>query len=348
MAAAEIVLPAPALGETVAFFTDRLGFRLDAIFPADEPNVALLSGHGLSLRLERFASGSAPAIRIRKDSCTEPTSITAPNGTRVDFVPSSPALVLPPLAPSLVVSRQGAADWKLGRAEMRYRDLVPDRQGGRFIASHIEIQKGGPVPDYVHFHEVFFQMIYCHAGWVRVVYEDQGPPFLLAPGDAVLQPPQIRHRVLECAPATEVVEIGCPADHVTRVEHELTLPTPRLDPERDFGGQRFVRHQASTAVYRPWRISGFEARDLGIARATGGLARAEVARKTGTIPEGSHEQGSDFLFVFVLSGELTFSLEGRESERLSPNDSITIPRGLRYGIPRASDDAELLEVALPA
>jgi quercetin dioxygenase-like cupin family protein len=40
-------------------------------------------------------------------------------------------------------------------------------------------------------------MIYCHRGWVRVVYEDQGEPFVMHPGDCVLQPPGIRHRVLE-------------------------------------------------------------------------------------------------------------------------------------------------------
>ena len=83
---------------------------------------------------------------------------------------------------------------------MRYRDLVPGRLGGRYIASHIEIPDGGTVPDYVHFHDVVFQMIFCAAGWVRVVYEDQGEPFVLHAGDCVLQPPLIRHRVLEASP----------------------------------------------------------------------------------------------------------------------------------------------------
>ena len=42
----------------------------------------------------------------------------------------------------------------------------PDRLGGRFIASHIRIEQGGPVPDYVHFHKIRFQMIYMTRGWV--------------------------------------------------------------------------------------------------------------------------------------------------------------------------------------
>ena len=82
-----------------------------------------------------------------------------------------------------------ASEWFARRAGMRYRDLLPGRQGGRVIASHIQIPDGGPVRDDVHFHRIHFQMIYCCRGWVRVVYEDQGAPFVLEPGDCVLQPP---------------------------------------------------------------------------------------------------------------------------------------------------------------
>ena len=130
---------------------------------------------------------------------------------------------------------------------MQYRDLIPSRLGGRFIASHIRIPDGGPVPDYVHFHHIRFQMIYCKAGWARLVYEDQGEPFLFHAGDCVLQPPEIRHRVLEASDGLEVIEIGCPAVHETFADHAMTLPTPHLLPERDFGGQRFVRHVAAKA-----------------------------------------------------------------------------------------------------
>ena len=102
-----------------------------------------------------------------------------PNGTRIEIAAAPPPLVLPPLQASFVLSRIGDdAQWTTGRAGMRYRDLIPDRQGGRFIASHIQIPNGGSVPDYVHFHNIHFQMIYCYKGWVRLVYEDQGPAFV--------------------------------------------------------------------------------------------------------------------------------------------------------------------------
>ena len=53
-------------------------------------------------------------------------------------------------------------------------------------------------------------MIAVRRGWVRVVYEDQGEPFVMEAGDLVLQPPGIRHRVLESSPGLEVVEITLP------------------------------------------------------------------------------------------------------------------------------------------
>src|SRR5205085_1261926 len=102
--------------------------------------------------------------------------------------------------------------------------------------------------------KIDFQMIYCTRGRIRVVYEDQGPPFWLETGDCVLQPPEIRHRVLECTAGAEVIEVSAPAEHETWVEHEIRLPTQMLRPERDFGGQRFVRHVASEAA---WEVSDY-------------------------------------------------------------------------------------------
>src|SRR5215813_7726164 len=131
-----------------------------------------------------------------------------------------------------VISRLNATEdaWYVGRAGMQYRDLIPGRLGGRFIASHIRILDGGETSDYVHFHKILFQMIYCKAGWVRVVYEDQGPAFVLEAGDVVLQPPEIRHRVLESSPGLEVIEIACPAVHETFVDHDLKLPNAQIRP----------------------------------------------------------------------------------------------------------------------
>ena len=102
---------------------------------------------------------------------------------------------------------------------------MPSRAGGAVVASHIRVATNGPVPDYVHYHRVQFQMIYCVRGWARLVYEDGGPPSIMKAGDCVVQPPTIRHRVLESGDGLEVVEVSCPAEHETMADPDMQLPT---------------------------------------------------------------------------------------------------------------------------
>jgi quercetin dioxygenase-like cupin family protein len=234
----------------------------------------------------------------------------------------------------------------VGRAGMRYRDLLPDRWGGRFVASHITIPEGGPVPDYVHFHKVRFQMIFVKEGWVRLVYEDQGEPFVMVAGDCVLQPPEIRHRVLESSPGLEVIEIGCPALHETIADWSLPLPNDADSAARVWSGQRFVRHVAEGSAYHPWRLDGWEYRDTGIGEATGGLAGVRVARPSGgSNAPVSHD--TEFAMLVVLSGEVTF-VSGSEQSRLTEGSSVAIPGGHDYQLLEATPDCELLDVTLPA
>ena len=188
--ASEIFLPCGELESTLAFFTENLGFQINAIFSVDAPKMSVISGHEVRLGFERVGSGSPGKLRLL---CRNPeefangaTELTAPNGTCIEIVEADPPLVLPQQQQSFVLNRKNNdASWEVGRAGMNYRDLIPNRQGGRFIASHIRIPEGGPVPDYVHFHRIRFQMIYCYKGWVRVVYDEQGPPFMMHLGDCV-------------------------------------------------------------------------------------------------------------------------------------------------------------------
>lgn len=331
-----------------AVLTERLGFRVDVIFPADDPANAVVSGHGLRLRLVESTDASPITIRLVTD--TPGDDVTLPGGTRVERVPATTTFHLPDNDPSLVVTRR-ADESGVGRAGMRYRDLIPDRWGGRFIASHITIPDGGPVPDYVHFHKIRFQMIFVKSGWVHLVYEDQGEPFTMHAGDCVLQPPEIRHRVLESSTGLEVVEIGCPAEHETIADWALPLPTDVVRTDRDFGGQRFVRHIAEGAPYAPWRVGGWEYRDTGIGDATDGLAGARVARPTGPVVATtdswlSHD--TELAQLVVLTGTVTFQADGDEPIALADGDSVAIPGGTRYRLLDPSADCELLDVTLPA
>jgi uncharacterized protein YjlB len=352
IAGAEVVLPCRQLDETLTFLCDRLGFRVLAVYPADAPTVAVVERDGLRVRLDGEAEGGPGVLRFL---CDDPvavgdgeTELVAPNGTRIDLVNADAAPVIPALQPSLVVTRlQGDAGWTMGRAGMRYRDLVPDRQGGRFIASHIQIPGGGPVPDYPHFHKVRFQVIYCYRGQVRVAYEGQGPPFVMAAGDCVLQPPRIRHRVLESSPDLEVVEVGCPAAHETLADHDCTLPTDTSRPDRQFEGQRFVRHVAEAAVWAP-QDDGFEVRDTEIAVATDGLADVVVLRRGSGPLTGEAAHRCEFHFTFVLAGTVRLDCDGSDGQPLGVADACVVPAGLPFSFKDPSADLELLRVTLPS
>jgi quercetin dioxygenase-like cupin family protein len=346
---AEVVLSCSDLDETLSFYTDTLGFRVEAIFPADDPNTAVISGYGLRLCLH-ISDQPNPAILRLYCSIDIDKRLSAPNGVTIELLSSDPPLTIPDQDASFVITRfDQSSHWHTGRAGMRYRDLIPNRQGGRFIASHIHIPNPGPVADYVHYHKVRFQMIFCYKGWVKLVYEDQGPEFILGPGDCVIQPPQIRHRVLESSGDLEVVEIGCPAEHETHADLVLELPNDNIDTLRDFSGQQFVRHQCADAEWSEWRIDGFEARDLGIGNATNGMAGAYVVRpsssiNSSTVKRALIEHKEEFLMLFILSGQLDLNCPSEGNLSLNTGDTCVIPENFAHSFGYSSDDFEMLEV----
>ena len=351
--ASEVILPCSELDSTLTFFTEILGFQINSIFPADAPLVALISGYGVNLRLDCRASGDPGKLRIfcqnPKEFSEGATELTSPNGTIIEIAEVDPPLLLPPEKQSFVMNRYSKdTSWEIGRAGMKYRDLIPNRQGGRFIASHIRIPEGGPVPDYVHYHKIRFQMIFCYRGWVRVVYEEQGPPFVMHSGDCVLQPPEIRHRVLESSAGLEVIEISCPAEHETWADHEIDLPTKKAQPKRDFSGQHFVLHKVSQAEWRPWRMTGFEFRDTGIGAATKGIAGIRIIRSMNDDKPLVYSHSGEFYFFFILKGEVTLIYAGIGPKRMEAGDSCVIPAGQHYALTDCSNDMELLEATFPA
>lgn len=287
------------------------GYRLDMIFPADDPRVAVVSGEGVTIRLEsgQSSGGAAPPE--------------------------------PPRVP--IISRADDAKWISGRAGMQYRDLIPGRVAGRLIGSHIRVP-GGEVADYVHYHKVTFQMIYCWHGRVRVVYEDQGDPFWLHPGDCVLQPPEIRHRVLEAAAGTQVIELTSPAEHETWADHDMRLPTGRVVPDKVFGTQTFVHRIAAESTIVPEEFGRFESHHFGMTTATGGLANVSEARaatdNAAYVSDGSNAKS---IFLFLLTGRVEITAGAAHRMRFTPGDSILIPPHYAYSL-TASANSEILRV----
>ena len=93
-------------------------------------------------------------------------------------------------------------------------------------------------------------------------------------------------------------------------------------------------------------------RDLGIADASGGLARAHVIRLLGPCnPEEVsklHYHDVEFQMVYVLKGWVKTYMEGVGETMMQQGSSWTQPPRIRHMILDYSDDVELLEVILPA
>lgn len=285
----------------------RQGYRLEVIYPADDPQCAILTRGDSTVRLTSQPDAAEPSEN------------------------------LPSFVPEFVLTRGGGSGE--GRAGMLYRDLIPSRLGGRYIASHITIPEGGPVADWVHFHRIALQLICVRSGWVRVVYEDQGDSFIMRSGDVVLQPPGIRHRVLESSPGLEVVELTAPALHETFADHELGLPNQTLAPDREFGGQRFVRHVAAEAAWTPFL--GGEVLQTGIGAATGGLADVRLIRASASAVSFA-PQGGELVFGFVLEGSAR--LDFGDGFDLCPADAFVIPPTAEWSLDAPSPDFRLLHV----
>lgn len=344
---AQIVLPCANFNGTLRFFTERLGFCVEMIFPADAPSTAVVSGYGTTLRLESSPENQPLTLHLVGDfSALEARrEISSPGGVRVILTDVSSPIEIPDGTQEFVLTAlDDENSWSEGRAGMQYRDLIPDRLGGRFVASHIRIPEGSEIPDYVHYHRVRFQMIYCISGWARLVYENQGEPFVMRAGDCVLQPPEIRHRVLESSPKFEVLEIGCPAIHETFADHQLNLPNEAVAPEKIYGNQRFLHHIAGEAVWNKSQYEAFESRDTGIAEASGGLADVRVFRAVADSRFSVNHSG-EFMFFFILRGSLELGGEG--ANRLSEGGSFVLPSGAEYFID-ADKGLEMLRVSIPA
>jgi hypothetical protein len=93
-------------------------------------------------------------------------------------------------------------------------------------------------------------------------------------------------------------------------------------------------------------------RDLGVAKASHGVAQAHVIRLIGPCNPAEvsklHFHDVEFQMVYVLRGWVKTYLEGQGETLMKQGSAWTQPPRIKHLILDYSDDAELLEVILPA
>lgn len=102
------------------------------------------------------------------------------------------------------------------RTYASYRDLGYTKATQGLAVAHV-IRFKPPCTDEVrvwHTHDVEFQMVYVLKGWIVTEMEGHKPEKMLA-GSSWMQPPKMRHRVVDYSDDCEVLEIVLPATFET-------------------------------------------------------------------------------------------------------------------------------------
>jgi uncharacterized RmlC-like cupin family protein len=116
------------------------------------------------------------------------------------------------------VSHLDDADFKRDglRSYALYRDLGIAAASGGLCQAHV-IRLLSPCTDEVrkrHQHDAELQLIYVLQGWVKNEFEGEGIQMMSA-GSCWLQPPGVKHTVLDYSADVELLEIIVPADFKT-------------------------------------------------------------------------------------------------------------------------------------
>ena len=125
-------------------------------------------------------------------------------------------------------------------------------------------------------------------------------------------------------------------------------PKPKAAPRK----QTFVASHHSPGAFEVGLRRYAQYRDLGIAAATGGLARAHVIKMVPPCDPAEvskrHYHDVDFQMVYVLKGWIKSDFEGEGAVTMREGSCWLQPPKIKHTVLDYSDDCELLEIILPA
>jgi len=164
------------------------------------------------------ASGMRKAARRSAARPSPRKSVRAPRKVSRTRAATAPKTKQRRRRQRFVASHLAPGAFKAGlRAYAQYRDLsIADATDGLVVAHVIRMVPpcDPAVVSKRHYHDVEFQMIYVLKGWIKGEYEGHGV-VTMREGSCWLQPPRIKHAVLDYSDDCELLEIVLPADFNT-------------------------------------------------------------------------------------------------------------------------------------
>jgi hypothetical protein len=160
------------------------------------------------------ARKKSQAIRSTSRRSKQPARRAAAAGKRAP----KHAAKSPPRKQTFVASHHSPDAFEAGlRRYAHYRDLGIAAATNGLARAHVIKMIPPCDPAEVstrHYHDVEFQMVYVLKGWIKGEYDGAGV-VTMHEGSCWLQPPKIKHSVLDYSDDCELLEIILPADFET-------------------------------------------------------------------------------------------------------------------------------------
>ncbi len=342
---AEVFLITSNLDKEINFFENNIGFKLLEIYPADNPKFALLEGYHLNILLNENISSKnkyLAHIRIPVEKNYEYEELVSPSGHKIEFIKDIVEKTTP-YKKIFEYTIFNNNSWKNGRAGMQYRDLIPSRYGGFVVASHIKVNTIGKVKDRVHFHDVEFQALYCLKGKVKLTYENQEEFILFKSGECILQPPNIKHKVIETYEPLEVIELTMPAEHVTSIDYSLELPNKDKTNFAKISKSNFLYYK-DNLNRNEYIFPGFSIQNTGINDSSNKFGDL-VILESKDFNEFKFTHKSKFLFYYIIEG----SIELKNSEKIlhfNQNDCFVLLPNIIYSF-KFMSKVKIIQFSVP-
>jgi hypothetical protein len=166
-------------------------------------------------RKPRAAAGKTAARRRVATVAKTKTKAKAKTKTKTKTKQKPKA---PPHTQRFVASHHHASAFEPGlRRYAHYRDLGIAAATNGLARAHVIRMIPPCDPAEVskrHYHDVAFQMVYVLKGWIKGEYDGAGI-ITMREGSCWLQPPRIKHTVLDYSDDCELLEVILPADFAT-------------------------------------------------------------------------------------------------------------------------------------
>ena len=169
-------------------------------------------------RKQRKARRTAPAARKVSRSSRKASRSSRKLAARRGVAVGKGKAKAQPRKQTFVASHSDPNPFEGGlRTYAKYRDLGIAAATEGLAQAHV-IKMIPPCDPAVvskrHYHDVEFQMIYVLKGWIKGEYDGAGV-VTMREGSCWLQPPKIKHAVLDYSDDCELLEIILPADFAT-------------------------------------------------------------------------------------------------------------------------------------